>query len=491
MSTAARLPAALAALACLGLADPAASATRLGSVRLQSCQLGAAGTPRRVSAECGRVAVPENREEPDGRSIELFVAIVRSRAKHPAPDPLVFLAGGPGQAASESFVPLAPAFSRIRSQRDVVLVDQRGTGRSNPLDCDLPAGAALREESGSAIAQRCLASLDTDPRHYATPVAVRDLEAVREALGAERLNLYGVSYGTRVALAYLRRHPDRVRSAILDGVVPADVALGPDTEQDARRALDALFARCQRDPGCAKAFPDVRASFDALSARLEREPATLRLRDPTSGQPTTLRLTRERFAAAVRLLSYAPETAALLPLLIETGSRGGDLAPLAAQSLLLEQEVAQTFSEGMQYAVVCSEDLPFAQPEAASGEASDASALRSRPFRRLAEICAHWPRATLPPGFRDPVVSDAPVLLLSGEADPVTPPRRGEHAAATLNNGLHLVAPGQGHLVATRGCVPKLMSAFVEAGSVSDLDATCVSDLEPAPFFLGMSGPGP
>jgi pimeloyl-ACP methyl ester carboxylesterase len=432
--------------------------------------------------------VPEDRGASDGRRIDLFLAVVPAIAGRPEPDPLVFLAGGPGQAATESFVQLPQAFARISRHREIVLLDQRGTGSSHPLDCDVPTDLEVARADVAALARGCLETLDANPRLYTTSVAVDDLEAVRRALGYERLNLYGVSYGSRVALAYLRRHPAHVRSVILDGVVPADVALSSGVSRNAQRGLDAIFARCEADPACSQAFPELRVHVEALAKRLEARPLDLSLRDPATGDPTKLRLTRDRFAGAVRLLSYAPETASLLPLLIETAFRDGDFAPLAAQSLILERELAESFSYGMQFAVACTEDVPFASTDAKSTEATY---LGSQPFRFLAQICAEWPQGVRPADFRTPVVSDVPVLLLSGELDPITPPSDAARAAKTLRRSRHIVAPGQGHSVAARGCIPRLMSQFVDAGSATDLDTDCVAALEPAPFFLRMSGPAP
>jgi pimeloyl-ACP methyl ester carboxylesterase len=432
--------------------------------------------------------VPEDRKTSDGRRIDLFLAVVPAIADHPEPDPLVFLAGGPGQAATESFVQLPQAFARISRHRDIVLLDQRGTGGSHALDCDVPTDLELARADVAALARSCLESLEANPRLYTTSVAVDDLEALRRALGYERWNLYGVSYGSRVALAYLRRYPAHVRSVILDGVVPPDVALGPGISRNAQRGLDAIFARCEADPACSQAFPELRLHVEALAARLEARPLELSLRDPATGSPTKLRLTRDRFAGAVRLLSYAPETASLLPLLVETAFRDGDFAPLAAQSLILERELEESFSYGMQFAVACTEDVPFASTDAKSTEATY---LGSQPFRFLAQICAEWPQGVRPADFRTPVVSDVPVLLLSGELDPITPPSDAARAAETLRRSRHIVAPGQGHSVAARGCIPRLMSQFVDAGSATDLDTDCVAALEPAPFFLRMSGPAP
>ncbi len=486
----------LAALAAACAVSPAQS-PGAPSLVLDDCLLAAPGLTARVEARCGSFAVPEDRAQPAGRTIDLRVAVVPAVSRSPQPDPLFFLAGGPGQAATESYVSLAFAFDAVSRGRDIVLVDQRGTGGSNPLRC--PAGAddpaALTMTEAEALAQRdadlagCLEALDADPRFYTTPVHAQDLDAVRAALGYHQINLYGVSYGTRAALTYLQMYPDRVRAVILDGVAPQDEPLGLDVARDAQRALDMIFSRCQADAGCSARVPGVRAEFDDLLARLGAEAPVISLAHPLTNQPTELRLTRSGVASAVRLLSYAPETVALLPLLIHTAAQG-DYGPLAAQLLVVSEDLERSLSAGLNASVLCAEDAPFIDA-AAARQANLGTYLGGLQTDELARLCAIWPRGGLPAGFKQPVRSDVPVLLLSGEADPVTPPENGAQAARTLPNSLHLIAPGQGHNVILRGCLPRLAFEFIDAGRVDGLDTACADTLAPAPFFLDFTGPRP
>src|SRR5690606_4668082 len=199
------------------------------------CRLHSAQAMHSAAARCGWLTVPEDGNQPQGRSIRLHVAIIPALRLQPAADPLYIISGGPGQAASEMYLNMAPAFARIRRDRDIVVVDQRGTGRSQRLDCAFPDEQALTAaDELQQTTQQCIGSLPGDVRCYTTSIAVQDLDAVRAALGHARINLYGVSYGTRVAQHYMRRHPERVRSAILDGVVPADLPLGPTIATDAQ-----------------------------------------------------------------------------------------------------------------------------------------------------------------------------------------------------------------------------------------------------------------
>ena len=278
------------------------------AIELHDCQLKAPGRRTYVRAECGTYRVWEDRRAESGRHIDLQVAIVPALSREPRPDPLVFLTAGPGQAATESFVVLKGAFREIHRERDILLVDQRGTGGSNALRCPPPAEATdfslLSNEKLENWVTTCLDQLDADPRHYLTAIAMEDLDDVREALGYERVNLYGVSYGTRAALSYLRRFPDRVRTVILDGVVPPGETLGIDVARDAQRALELIVARCEEDPDCSGNFAGLGAELERVMERL-RTPVPVELLHPRTGELETIELNRDAAAVAVRLLSYS------------------------------------------------------------------------------------------------------------------------------------------------------------------------------------------
>ncbi len=476
--------------ACAPAPPPEAAAPALA---LAPCRLSAAGVAQTFSAECGSLEVPEDPARPDGRAIALNIAVVPAISRTPAPDPLFLLAGGPGQAATEAFVPVLAALRQANQTRDLVLVDQRGTGGSHPLHCPLdnddPALAAAEPEDPAfrAWLADCLAGLDADPRLYTTAVAAGDLDAVRAALGYERINLLGVSYGTRAALTYLRLFPERVRALVLDGVVPPDMAIGAAMAGDGQRALDMAFAACEADPACAEAFPDVRAGFDALLAALADEPRTVALDDPFTGEPAEVRLTRDLAASTVFNLSYSPETTALLPLLIHTAQREGDLRPLAAQSLIVSRDAAEAIALGMRNAVLCAEDVPFYPDTPGEGPGYLGDMMR----RVFSASCDVWPAAAPDPTAREPVRSPVPALLLSGERDPVTPPAYGEAVAAGLPNSLHIVAPGQGHNVFYRGCLPGIIADFLAEGDAAGLSVACVRRLVAPPFFTSFTGPTP
>jgi pimeloyl-ACP methyl ester carboxylesterase len=484
----------LALLALLALLAGCASADLAPTpaparLPLAACRLSAPGVAASVAAQCGALEVPEDYTRPAGRQISLRVAVLPAVRREAAADPLLLLAGGPGQAATEAFAPLLASLSQVNQSRDLILLDQRGTGGSAPLGCPIDPAAQLDDDPAAlrAWAAGCRAALHADPAQYTTAVAVRDLDALRDALGYERLNLLGVSYGTRVALSYLQRYPERVRSLVLDGVLPQPAAIGADMARDGQRALDLQFDRCAAEPACAAAFPHLRAEFAALLGRLAAQPADVALSDPLTGAPTSVRLTRGLAAAIVQNLSYAPETAALLPLLIHTAQADGDLAPLAAQAPIIARQQGDSTSLGMRLAVLCVEDVPFYPADLAAAGAG--SYLGAGLAEQLAAPCADWPQGELPVGFKDSVRSAVPALLLSGQADPVTPPENAEQVARGLTNSRQIVAPGQGHNIFFRGCIPDLLAEFLEAGSPAGLDVSCVERLGPTPFFTSFVGP--
>jgi pimeloyl-ACP methyl ester carboxylesterase len=470
-------------------ADAAGPGRRLGALQFEPCTLSASGWPASVSAQCSTLAVPEDRAQPAGRAVVLALAFVPSTAKRPEPDPVFMLAGGPGQSAREAFPAAAAAFRHVLRERHVVLVDQRGTGGSNPLACDAPApgGDAALPVAGPAaaraLAEQCLRRLDADPRFYTTSDAVLDLEAVRVAIGAGQVNLVGISYGTRVALEYLRRHPGRVRSVILDGVVPPGLALGSGHARNLESSVDAQFALCTADPDCAARFGSPRERLTALLAELDRAPPRVRYRDPLTHELREDTLTREAVAGVVRLFAYVPQLAAMLPLSLAEAAAGRPEV-LMAQGRMIEGLVGEQIAQGMQLAVNCSEDADRLRVDPA-----DAGTLMGTAFvATLLEQCAAWPRGRRPADFTAPVSSERPVLLLSGEFDPVTPPAYAEEVARQLPNGRHLVARGQGHNVLGAGCVPQLMGRFLGSADARGLDATCLERLRATPPFTGTWG---
>ena len=468
-------------------AAPAANAD--DALTLTTCELSVPGTSLREMAECGWFEVPENPMEPDGKTIQLRVARVPAKGRDAEPDPLIFFAGGPGQAATEAWPIISRAIRKVNENRDILLVDQRGTGQSNPLKCPMAEPEEVLRldwDDLGPTTQNCLDALDGDPRFYTTTIAMQDIDAVREALGYEQVNLFGGSYGTRAAQVYLRLFPDRVRSMVLDGVVPQTLALGSEHAQKLDQAIYRVLDNCEADAQCSTLFPDSAAKLKQLMQRLENQPVELTVIHPSTGLPVSFTFDRDVLGSSIRFLTYAPESQAMLPLLIHEAATTGSLDRLASQILIAAGGLQESISQGMEMSVVCAEDVPFFP------QTDQSAYLMGNSMMRASRIqCDIWPRGPLPDGFNDPVGGDLPVLLLSGELDPVTPPEYGESVAQHFPNGRHLVAPGQAHIVTTRGCMGKLVSEFIINANTEDLETDCMQQMQPTPFFISLTGPTP
>ncbi len=467
-------------------------ARTLGGVDFEPCTLATAGSPSTVPAQCTTISVPENHAEPDGRRIDLALAWVPADGDG-EPDPVFMLAGGPGQSARDSYPGIAPAFRDVRRKRHILLLDQRGTGASKPLIClDSEGNANFSEadaeedlDAARGFAERCRDTLskDTDLRHYGTLDAIDDLDFVRRAIGADQVNLVGISYGTRVAQHYAKRYTQQTRSVVLDGVVPNTLHLGQEHARNLEAALDLHFSRCNEDAACKERFGDARGLLGRVAAQLRAEPREVRYRDPVSGESKVETLRFGHLAAVTRLFSYSPVTAALLPLALHEAEQGrGEL--LMAQAELLMSQVGNSINHGMQLSVMCAEDADLLRVD----PADEGSVLGTEFIAFSQAQCEVWPKKARPDDFHTALVSDVPTLLLSGEYDPVTPPRYGEEVVAGLSKGRHLVLRGQGHNVLPVACTPKLVARFIDTLDTAELDAECLDKLAYTPPFAGFYG---
>jgi pimeloyl-ACP methyl ester carboxylesterase len=483
--------------AALGLALwPAASRSApAGTLSLSPCRLEHPTHLISVDAECGTLTVPENPASRGSRQIALRVARVPAVNRRKRPDPLFLLAGGPGMAAATFYTSAAPAFARIRRDRDIVLVDQRGTGASNGLYCDMNDDALWRA-TDFALAEetrKCLSKLESraDVAFYTTSLAVQDLERVRTALGYASINLYGGSYGTRVAEHYLRRFPQHTRTVILDGVVPPQLAIGATLALDAENALTRIFTRCAREPSCASRFGNPESSYHTLRDRLEQRGVKVSVPDPTTGTRVSFEFTSLHLAAVLRLSSYTAEQAALLPLTLYSAEHEADFTPLAAQFLLVNRSYEDVLAYGMHNSVVCTEDVPFYGAERIDRARLAQTYLGTSQLDGLERVCQAWPRGPLDPDLHAPLHSAVPALLMSGEDDPVTPPAFAEQAAQGLTNHVSLVLSGMGHGQLAAPCIDQLMARFIDLGTTRGLDVSCAKRAAPLAFFTSLAGPPP
>ncbi|MEO7773780.1 MAG: alpha/beta fold hydrolase [Steroidobacteraceae bacterium] len=462
---------------------------------LQDCRLEQPQKLLALHAECGELTVPENPAEPEGRQISLFIARIPAVNRRAQPDPLFILAGGPGLAASAFYPGVAGAFGRVHRDRDIVLVDQRGTGRSQPLQCDVdedgPAADNQADEEWLHVMRECLAQLSRNSNlaYYTTSIAVRDLDAVRAALGYPGINLYGGSYGSRVAQHYLRRYPQHSRSVVLDGVVPPELALGPGIALDAQAALLKIFARCRADAACQGRFGDPEKDYRDLSTRLASKPVLITVPDPRTGALRALTLGSAQLAAVLRLQSYSADQAAMLPLTLSLANRDNNLQPLAAQFLLTTHSVSEAIAYGMHNSVVCAEDVPFYADVDRAQLAQ--TYLGTSQVDALVGLCKFWPRGPMDEDLHAPLHSAVPALLLSGGADPVTPSEYGERARRGFTQALHITLPDQGHGQLLSPCMDRVMADFIEAASLSQLDTACTKQARPSAFLLSLTGSAP
>jgi pimeloyl-ACP methyl ester carboxylesterase len=433
-----------------------------------------------AEARCLRLTVSENQTTRRGRLIPLRIVVLPATGTDRAEDALVYLAGGPGQAASELVADSSLATDALRVRRDVVFADQRGTGGSNSLICqfygppDLPQAyfdTFLPIEKVRACRTRLEKTADL--AQYTTGASVEDLEAIRVALKYPQLTLLGGSYGTRLAMEYVRRYEPRVRAVILESPVTPATHAPEHFGQFAAAALDGLIDECLAASECARAFPAIREEAQQVFDRLRRGPVKATVAHPSAGRrPAEVTLTRDHVAEAIRYLMYSSIGASRVPLYLHEAFNG-NFAPIAG--FLIRWRAAGTF-DGLYLSITCAEDVPLVAPDAA--ERDDPTYLGGYRVRQQRAACAEWPRGTRSEESGSPVKASVPILLTSGVLDPVTPPENADTIARTLSHSLHLRVPSSGHSpVGLDGldCLADLKRAFIERASTDGLDTSCVS----------------
>jgi pimeloyl-ACP methyl ester carboxylesterase len=432
---------------------------------------------------CGTLPRPLDPARPDAAMLEIRYVVVPALARRKLADPVFLIAGGPGQSAVALAPAVMPLLARLNNRRDIVFVDQRGTGGSAPLQCQEPEHATLAEQSDPErqvrLTRECKARLqklphvraESDLGYFTTPIAVQDLDAVRRALGAGHINLVAFSYGTRVALEYQRQFPGAVRRMVLDGVAPADMALPVSSSLDNQQAFDSLVAACAAEPACARAYPDLRARFAGLLRSLPRQ---VQAAHALTGKEETFVLTRDMVLGAVRSALYSPPLASALPRALDDASRG-ELAGLVGLTATFVARKPTRLAAGMHLSVVCAEDAP----RMASAADLPGAEFGTRFAALYERLCGTWPRGRVPPEFYTLRPSAVPVLLLSGGIDPATPPRHGERVARALGpRARHVVVANAGHGVMGIGCMRDVVFRFLDASDDAQavgVDAACAA----------------
>ena len=458
-------------------------------VQAQTSFLSPCNIPDVKGARCGTYQVWEDREAKSGRRIGLNVVVLPATGSR-EPDAVTYLAGGPGDAATRQVAYLAALFAEVRKHRDILLVDQRGTGKSHPLECDLYPGddpqTALGPFMPADRVRACRASLakTSNLQMYTTAPSVDDLDEVRAALGYDRLDLFGGSYGSRAALVYVRRHPEHVRVAVLEGISPPSDLVQLRFPRYAQNAIESVFAACRADSKCSKAFPDPAHDLQVILARTAARPVDSEILDSRTGDALHVALSRNLLGEALRYLLYQSGTALYVPTLLHQAA-SGDVAPLAEFALASRRELVNGVGWGLYLSATCSEDLPFINSQDVEREAKG-TFLGDHRYREQRAACDAWTRGPIPADFHQPVRADTPVLLISGSWDPVTPPSDAQDAEATLPRSLKIVIPGGAHsydgLPDADTCVATIANQFVSHGSATGVDTSCVSRLHHAPF---------
>ncbi len=473
------LAAALLSISCSSLAAGALPPSQQG----KSCHLPGSEEALR----CIQIPVPLEPAKPKGGQLPLHVTVAPAFRESAKPDPLFVLAGGPGEAGSDVAPLLNTAFRRIRATRDIVLIDQRGTGKSEKLDCpDKPDNYNLSEEQVNAEIRRCIASIKRPFSAYTTANAAHDIERVRLALGYGKINIWGGSYGTRLGQAYARAYPASVRALVLDGVAAPDQVI-PAGAQDGQAALDLLFKQCAADAACGKAYPALRGEFDALVAKFAAGPQKIEVPNPRTAQPLTVAMTSTLFVKTVQNVLYSAQDSRRLPFLLHSAYQG------RWQPFIARRNASNDFSaEGgtgllLHLSVVCAEDYPRLTP-ALRAEDERGSFMAGMRTERITDMCKVLDVPPVP--FTPPSVIAAPVLMLSGALDPVTPPRRAKAAAEQMSNAQHHVVANAGHGISQLGCAPRVMREFIDQPS-KPVNAACLGEIPSSNFQVGSAGPQP
>ena len=464
-----------------------AETVQVGQVTFERCM--AEGSGRVYSAWCGTVDVPENWQDKASRRIALALTWLPARRDRGDVEPVVMLAGGPGQGARASYPGVRYGLAKANEDRAILLYDQRGTGDSQPLHCELSDDLNLAEQPEEdqirQMASDCreqFASVALE--HYTTDDAARDLEYIREQLGYDQLNVAGVSYGTRLAQRYASLYPESTRTLLLDSPVPSDLVLLAEHGRSLDAAIERRLENCAVNEACLAKNGDPRVAYDNLRIALAQEPTQVSYRDARSGELKSALMTLDHFAVVMRLLTYGATTAVILPDLLSRTEREGFETVLSLSDMLSTSSMSE-IAHGMQLSVLCSESMPYLRDEDRDAEQDT---LLGTQLIRFSELqCENWPSKAIAPDFYTTAQHDIPTLILSGSLDPVTPAHYGARIRDSLKHAQHMVLNGEGHSVMSIGCLPEKIGVFMSALDVEQ-DTECVDNWQSLPVFTGPYG---
>ena len=431
-----------------------------------------------------------------GRRIKLKIVVYPATGPNKAPDPLFYIPGGPGSSATEDAPYVVQDYAQIRERRDLVFVDQRGTGGSNALNCNFFNPSSLQSYLGWFFpledVRKCREQLEpkANLKLYTTPIAMDDLDEVRAALGYKQINISGTSYGTRATLTYVKRHAEHVRAIVLQGVSPTNQFMPRDFPQHTERALEGILSECFADEACRGAFPNLRAETKSVLEKLRRGPVEVEVNEPQTGKKIKVKLSRDLAGEAIRYMLYQSGAASRIPLFLHVAALGS-FSPLAEAALFYRQQIVATGSNGMYLSVTCAEDLPWVKQGEGKRNAAG-TFLGDYRLRQQREACSLWPRAELSKDYSQPTKAGVPAVILTGQWDPVTPPEYGDIAAKHLPDSLHVVVPHGGHgFGGLEGldCIQNLVASFIDRGTTKGLDTSCVNRIRRRGFQLNFPEP--
>jgi len=441
----------------------------------------------KAQVKCGKLQVPENYDKPSETQISINFVVLPAIDNSDNKTPLMFLAGGPGQAAAELASGLRRVYNEVRKTRDLILVDQRGTGQSHPLQCEdaleQDIYALTPEDLSEQDIKDCLATFSGDLSQYNSENAIRDFDAVRIALGHKQINIYGGSYGTRAGLVYMRLFPNSLRSVVLDSVAPIEVPIGL-FGQSSARSFNLLLENCQKEPSCQQAYPELEQEFNTLMARLEQAPAEVNIAHPRLGTQTKFVISKAKLLGTIRMQLYSVATRSLVPLVIHQAFLGNYM-PLAG--LVAQSDGGMGIYLGLLFNITCNEDFPRISASDFEQDANNNFGGGDSHFG-FKMVCPIWPQYRLSDDFYQKVTADIPTLILSGNLDPVTPPSNGEDSAKSLPNNHHIVVNNAAHTVAMSTCASDVINEFLTSLKPKELDESCLEDVPAESFMTNLNG---